>query len=237
MLRAFCRDRRRIRNLKSGHAVPADPQLGQFSQRESKRASIPPKMGAKAEKCQLNQWEFWAGALGGTRTPTILLTATSRQRVYQFRHERVATDLGTRPEWAGSAPSRRRCNKWIMPGQGLAPPRPTIPRLCDYAFKTGVFCRKDAGRSLRVGPALALVRRFRPHPLHLDGDAVAIHDHRSGGDRQDVGQHLVLVLLGGFKFDDGPAAHPHDLVNRHFGGPENHHEIDGNVIDCCHYYT
>src|SRR4051794_79814 len=28
------------------------------------------------------------GALGGTRTPTILLTATSRQRVYQFRHER-----------------------------------------------------------------------------------------------------------------------------------------------------
>ncbi len=29
------------------------------------------------------------GALGGTRTPTILLTATSRQRVYQFRHERL----------------------------------------------------------------------------------------------------------------------------------------------------
>jgi hypothetical protein len=29
------------------------------------------------------------GALGGTRTPTILLTATSRQRVYQFRHERA----------------------------------------------------------------------------------------------------------------------------------------------------
>jgi hypothetical protein len=28
------------------------------------------------------------GALGGTRTPTMLLTATSRQRVYQFRHER-----------------------------------------------------------------------------------------------------------------------------------------------------
>ena len=28
------------------------------------------------------------GALGGTRTPTVLPTATSRQRVYQFRHER-----------------------------------------------------------------------------------------------------------------------------------------------------
>jgi hypothetical protein len=36
------------------------------------------------------------GALGGTRTPTMLLTATSRQRVYQFRHERferTARDL------------------------------------------------------------------------------------------------------------------------------------------------
>jgi hypothetical protein len=32
--------------------------------------------------------EFSYGALGGTRTPTMLLTATSRQRVYQFRHER-----------------------------------------------------------------------------------------------------------------------------------------------------
>ena len=31
----------------------------------------------------------FSGALGGTRTPTILLTATSRQRVYQFRHERL----------------------------------------------------------------------------------------------------------------------------------------------------
>ena len=33
------------------------------------------------------------GALGGTRTPTILLTATSRQRVYQFRHERLGYRL------------------------------------------------------------------------------------------------------------------------------------------------
>ena len=32
--------------------------------------------------------DFEVGALGGTRTPTLLRTATSRQRVYQFRHER-----------------------------------------------------------------------------------------------------------------------------------------------------
>jgi hypothetical protein len=40
------------------------------------------------------------GALGGTRTPTMLLTATSRQRVYQFRHERFLK-IGT-----GFAPDR-----------------------------------------------------------------------------------------------------------------------------------
>src|SRR5258708_26697646 len=37
------------------------------------------------------------GALGGTRTPTILLTATSRQRVYQFRHERLRRSAPGRP--------------------------------------------------------------------------------------------------------------------------------------------
>ena len=55
-----------------------------------------------------------AGALGGTRTPTILLTATSRQRVYQFRHER----LGYRLEGCGLPDQRRRCNKSEMEGQG-----------------------------------------------------------------------------------------------------------------------
>jgi hypothetical protein len=44
---------------------------------------------------------YASGALGGTRTPTILLTATSRQRVYQFRHER----LGYRLEGLASAGS------------------------------------------------------------------------------------------------------------------------------------
>ena len=43
------------------------------------------------------QRQTWVcGALGGTRTPTILLTATSRQRVYQFRHEREGIDRAER---------------------------------------------------------------------------------------------------------------------------------------------
>jgi hypothetical protein len=32
-----------------------------------------------------------AGAVERTRTSTILLTATSRQRVYQFRHDRIGS--------------------------------------------------------------------------------------------------------------------------------------------------
>src|SRR5258708_31011287 len=47
----------------------------------------------KARKHFPYQWLTDDGALGGTRTPTILLTATSRQRVYQFRHERFGYRL------------------------------------------------------------------------------------------------------------------------------------------------
>ena len=46
----------------------------------------------------------------GTRTPTILLTATSRQRVYQFRHERSSKiGAGTTPNrtMAGDVTNRR----------------------------------------------------------------------------------------------------------------------------------
>jgi hypothetical protein len=44
------------------------------------------------------------GALGGTRTPTILLTATSRQRVYQFRHERLEDRHGDLRHTGSTAP-------------------------------------------------------------------------------------------------------------------------------------
>jgi hypothetical protein len=67
----------------------------------------------KSRKYFLYQWLIAFGALGGTRTPTMLLTATSRQRVYQFRHERIDQGaVGTRPR------RRRRCNKSALGGQG-----------------------------------------------------------------------------------------------------------------------
>src|SRR5205823_3626303 len=56
----------------------------------------------------------FGGALGGTRTPTMLLTATSRQRVYQFRHER----LGRPARHCAGPDQRRRCNKSVVGGQG-----------------------------------------------------------------------------------------------------------------------
>jgi hypothetical protein len=83
---------------------------------------------------------FWGGALGGTRTPTILLTATSRQRVYQFRHEREGI---TGPQ--NGPDQRRRCNKSTMGGQGpLAPQIPGFATdfvsLPGLRLKTGFFC-------------------------------------------------------------------------------------------------
>jgi hypothetical protein len=47
---------------------------------------------------EIQEIDDFGGALGGTRTPTILLTATSRQRVYQFRHERLSDRHETVPD-------------------------------------------------------------------------------------------------------------------------------------------
>src|SRR5689334_2018129 len=51
--------------------------------------------------------------------------------------------------------------------------------------------------------ASARIRSFRQHLLDLNRDAVAIDQHNPRGDRKIVGQHLDLVGLGGFQFDDG----------------------------------
>jgi len=70
------------------------------------------------------------GALGGTRTPTILLTATSRQRVYQFRHERFF--LNRYGNDAGPV-NGAGCNKSQMEGQGL--PEGCFQRLFSCAIR------------------------------------------------------------------------------------------------------
>src|SRR3981081_1766990 len=76
----------------------------QIKMRRTKRGSADPGRETRARSTIIGvgnnvgigvrEWFFVSityafGALGGTRTPTILLTATSRQRVYQFRHERL----------------------------------------------------------------------------------------------------------------------------------------------------
>src|ERR1700752_4974250 len=60
------------------------------------------------DRSQNVRLKFAIGALGGTRTPTILLTATSRQRVYQFRHERLEC---RRAPWGRRRINGAGCNK------------------------------------------------------------------------------------------------------------------------------
>src|SRR5215470_20334499 len=97
--------------------------------------------------------KFATGALGGTRTPTILLTATSRQRVYQFRHER----LGDRP----SA---------VRPGQING--ADVTNQLWGYKA-----CERLDSVEIWSEAGLSPVGRARQHPLDFHRDAVAVDQH------------------------------------------------------------
>src|SRR6202047_3293195 len=97
--------------------------------------------------------DYALGALGGTRTPTILLTATSRQRVYQFRHERFK-EIGT---GKAGPDQRRRCNKSGMEGQGLTAYR--LPgdfgSIC--LTSTAIRLRSTSTTPLAIGRLLARI--------------------------------------------------------------------------------
>ena len=85
-----------------------------------------------------------------------------------------------------------------------------------------------------IGVALSAVWRARQHLLDFNRDAVPVDHHNTAGDRQVIGQDLDLVLLGGIKLNDGASAEPHDLVNGHGRGPQDHHEIDRYFIERRH---
>jgi hypothetical protein len=84
---------------------------------------------------------------------------------------------------------------------------------------------------------LADARQPRQHLLDFDRDTVAVDEHDPAGDRQVVGENFDLVGLGRVQFDDGAAAQPHYLMDRHRRGPEDHHEIDGDFIKRWHWET
>ena len=88
-------------------------------------------VGVEIAKIFFASMTYDFGALGGTRTPTMLLTATSRQRVYQFRHERLGDRHGT----CAGPDQRRRCNKSRMEGQG--PPASRFSRMSDQDRPSG----------------------------------------------------------------------------------------------------
>ena len=132
------------------------------------------------------------GALGGTRTPTILLTATSRQRVYQFRHERFGD--------AGLGLEARRINGADLtnPSEGYKPAK--APNSTSLGRN---FARSS--QPYWVPRPLPRARRARQHLLDLDRDPVAVDQHDAGGDRQIIGQNLDLVGLGCVELNDGAA--------------------------------
>jgi hypothetical protein len=152
------------------------------------------------------------GALGGTRTPTILLTATSRQRVYQFRHERLGNRCGKVLRTGSTArdvTNRRWRDKGCRPWQKSTPER------------------ND----------LAAPWQPRKHLFHFDGDAVAVDQHHPACDRQAIGEYLDLVGLGGVQFYDGATAQPHYLMDGHRCGPEDHHQVYADFIEGWHGRT
>src|SRR5882762_7941408 len=102
------------------------------------------------------------GALGGTRTPTILLTATSRQRVYQFRHERfcrIRRALHRTGSTARDVTNRgwrdKACRRGVF---GLASARQSRQHLLDFDRDPVAIDQHDAAGDRQViGENLDLV--------------------------------------------------------------------------------
>ena len=138
----------------------------------------------------------------------MLLTATSRQRVYQFRHERKEMHSVGAGRCVDGADVTNRQWGYKATNRGIQP-------ICSAA-------------------TLACANRFRQHLLDFDRDPAAIDQHDAGGDRQGVGEDLDFVGFRCVEFDDGAAGKPHDLMNRHRRGSQNHHEIDADFIESWH---
>ncbi len=135
----------------------------------------------------------------------------------------------------GSASTNSATSAWEI-GTGLTPDRingadVTNRGWRDKALQVAGF---QAQRTPDPGHNLPAARQPRQHLLDFDRDAVAVDKHHPAGDRQVVGEDLDLVRLGGVQFDDGAAAEPHYLMDRHRRGPEDHHEIDADFIEGWH---
>src|SRR5580692_8323791 len=105
----------------------------------------------------------------------------------------------------------------------------------DGADVTGRLYRDKGaleGAPKRAGEALGRLGRARQQLLDLDRDLVAADDHRALGHRQVVGEDADLVFLGGVELDDGAAAQPQHLMDRHRGRAEHYRDVDRDIIEC-----
>jgi len=68
----------------------------------------------------------------------------------------------------------------------------------------------------------------------IDGNSVTVHDDRALGHRQIVRKDAHGILLGSVQFDNGAAAEPEHLVDRHGCGAEDDGDVDGDFVECGH---
>jgi len=97
---------------------------------------------------------------------------------------------------------------------------------CGARSRAQIVCIVAASLTHIGGPR----QQFRD----IDGNAIAIHHHRTLGDGQIVREDANGVFLGGVQFDNGAAAEPEHLMDRHRCGAKHHGDIDGNFVECGH---
>src|SRR6516165_11778265 len=71
--------------------------------------------------------------------------------------------------------------------------------------------------------------------LDLDRDAITADHHGSLSHAKVVRQDLDLVVLRGVELDDGAAAEPQHLMDRHRGGAENNLDAERNLAKRGHF--
>jgi hypothetical protein len=81
-----------------------------------------------------------------------------------------------------------------------------------------------------VRPQSEDLGRTRQKLFDFDGDAIAADDDRAARHRHVVGEDADLILLRGVELDDGAAAEPQDLVDRHRGSAEHDGDVDRDII-------
>jgi hypothetical protein len=86
----------------------------------------------------------------------------------------------------------------------------------------------------RAGEALGRVLRFQAQLLDFNRDTIALHHHGATGNGEIIGQNLDFIVFSRIQLDDGAAAKPEHLMNRHVGGAKYDRNVEENLIETGH---